>query len=443
MRSHSGILDCCLTNSPKVFSLPKQLPKIGASDHYSVLVAPVIPSSCPSKLTMLRRDTRPNRIRDFGGWTTSLVWDDLYTLDSCEEKFKYFYQNLHKAVEHFLPVRLHRVHSSDKPWMTGQIKALISKRQRCLAKHGKDSPLFKLLHNKVQRSVKYAKRVFYDGKVKHLRESNASKWWKDVKYLAGSSGSNRSWFYQLLDCSTTESLCGKINKFFAELTSGFVPLTPPDVMDINVHHRNIPSELFVTPREAGIALRGVKIGKSPGPDSIPNIVLKWFDFKLAPVVAHLYNLSLMEGYLPELFKGADVRPLPKQMPPMSIENGIRPVSLTCQLAKVMEGFTLSRISHPIINNLDPKQFAVPGKSTSHTLAYILHIILESLDKGGCLARLFFADFRKGFDLIDHPILLRKLAQFDRHNCFYGGLHVSSRVGLSLLLSCLLPCLLWF
>ena len=133
----------------------------------------------------------------------------------------------------------------------------------------------------------------------------------------------------------------------------------------------------------------------------------------------------MEGYLPELFKGVDVRPLLRQMPPMSIDNGIRPVSFTCQLAKVMEGFTLSRIS------------------TSHALAYILHIILESLDKGGCLARLFFADFRKGFDLIDHQILLCKLAQFDRHNCFYGGLHVSSRVGLSLLLSCLLPCLLWF
>ena len=175
--------------------------------------------------------------------------------------------------------------------MTGQIKALISKRQRCLAKHGKDSPLFKLLHNKVQRSVKYAKRVFYDGKVKHLRESNASKWWKDVKYLAGSSGSNRSWFYQLLDCSTTESLCGKINKFFAELTSGFVPLTPADVMDIEVDHRNIPSELFVTPSEAGIALRGVKIRKSPGPDGIPNTVLKLFEFELPPAVAHLYNLE--------------------------------------------------------------------------------------------------------------------------------------------------------
>ena len=100
----TGILDWCLTNSPKVFSLSMQLPKIGASDHYSVLVAPVIPSSHSSKLTLLRRDTRPSHIRDFGGWITSFVWDDLYALDSCEEKFKYFYQNLHEAVECFLPV---------------------------------------------------------------------------------------------------------------------------------------------------------------------------------------------------------------------------------------------------------------------------------------------------------------------------------------------------
>ena len=227
----------------------------------------------------------------------------------CKEKFKYFYQNLHEAVERFLPVCPHRVHSSDKPWMTSQIKALISKRQRCLAKHRKDSPLCKSLQNKVQRSVQYTKWVFYDGKVKHLRESNASKWWKDVKYLAWPSGSNRSWFYQLLDGSSTESLCGKINKF-AELTSGFVPLTPANVMDIEVDHRNIKRELFVTPGEAGIALCGVKIRKTPSPDGIPNIVLKWFDFEPAPVVAHMYNSSLMEGYLPELFKCADVRPLP-------------------------------------------------------------------------------------------------------------------------------------
>ena len=49
-----------------------------------------------------------------------------------------------------------------------------------------------------------------------------------------------------------------------------------------------------------------------------------------------------------------------------------------QLAKAMEGFPFSRISCPMINNLDPKQFAVAGKSTSHALAFILHVILGPL-----------------------------------------------------------------
>ena len=43
------------------------------------------------------------------------------------------------------------------------------------------------------------------------------------------------------------------------------------------------------------------------------------------------------------------------------------------------------------------------------------LVLENLDRGNCSARLFFADFRKAFDLIDHNILLHKLSGCDVHN----------------------------
>ena len=46
--------------------------------------------------------------------------------------------------------------------------------------------------------------------------------------------------------------------------------------------------------------------------------------------------------------------------------------------------------------------------------YLLHLALEALDKGNCALRFFFADFKKGFDLIDHQILLRKLSGFGLH-----------------------------
>ena len=52
-----------------------------------------------------------------------------------------------------------------------------------------------------------------------------------------------------------------------------------------------------------------------------------------------------------------------------------------------------------------------GKSTEQAIVYILHLALQALDKGNCLLRLFFADFSKGFDLIDHGIL----SKFNIHN----------------------------
>ena len=41
----SGTLDWCLTNHPKLIDCPKQLPKPGSTDHYTVLIHPPQSSS--------------------------------------------------------------------------------------------------------------------------------------------------------------------------------------------------------------------------------------------------------------------------------------------------------------------------------------------------------------------------------------------------------------
>jgi hypothetical protein len=121
----------------------------------------------------------------------------------------------------------------------------------------------------------------------------------------------------------------------------------------------------------------------------------------------------------------------------------------------LEGFTLTRIFPTILPQLDNKQFAVAGKSTEqaivckkkkylfipflksdYILTYnfvgflatrnnriglkipsgqILNLALEALDKGNCSLRVFFADICKGFELIDHKILLAKLSKLNIHN----------------------------
>ena len=99
--------------------------------------------------------------------------------------------------------------------------------------------------------------------------------------------------------------------------------------------------------------------------------MKEFAFELGPVISDICNASLREGYIPSLLKSANGRPLPKQTPACSIQDDVRPVSLTCQVAKVLEGLTLAKILPLLLTKLDSKQFAVAGKSTVQAVVYFI------------------------------------------------------------------------
>ena len=108
----TGILDWCLTSHPKPFLSPKQLQKLGSSDHYCFLVPPGI---LPAQLPIQRTYRRDSCIRAFGAWITAFSWCDLFSLESCLEKFEYFHRTLLTSVNTFLPIRSLRTCPSDKP----------------------------------------------------------------------------------------------------------------------------------------------------------------------------------------------------------------------------------------------------------------------------------------------------------------------------------------
>ena len=64
--------------------------------------------------------------------------------------------------------------------------------------------------------------------------------------------------------------------------------------------------------------------------------------------------------------------------------------------------------------MDPKQFSLPRKSTTHALVDLLHSVLAALESGQYSVRIFFADFRKGFDLADHNIIIEELRRLEVH-----------------------------
>ena len=86
---------------------------------------------------------------------------------------------------------------------------------------------------------------------------------------------------------------------------------------------------------------------------IPNRVLKDFAPELAPLVMDIYNCSLREGYDPDLLKRSIINPLPKVSRPQEIQSDLRPIFLTCTLAKVMEGFARCRLVAQISEKPSP------------------------------------------------------------------------------------------
>ena len=91
------------------------------------------------KETIIIRDTRDSRIRDFGQWITSFSWQKVYEKNTCQSKFESFHQTLREAIEKYVPSKIVQAHNSDKPWINCKIKSWIKKRQKCLARYGKRS----------------------------------------------------------------------------------------------------------------------------------------------------------------------------------------------------------------------------------------------------------------------------------------------------------------
>ena len=124
-----------------------------------------------------------------------------------------------------MPTQKVKVCSSDKPWVSRRMKAVVSRRQWAFKTHGKASAVFKMYRNKEQKEVRNCKRFYYRSKVSSFKETNLSKWWTEVKAIGGLSVRSE-WWHQLIDCATPTiyALCEKFNVFLDSLTSHFSPL---------------------------------------------------------------------------------------------------------------------------------------------------------------------------------------------------------------------------
>ena len=105
------------------------------------------------------------------------------------------------------------------------------------------------------------------------------------------------------------------------------------------------------------------------------------------------------GHVADLLKQSIINPCPR-FPRLEKFNLTWDLSLWH--AKVMEGFARKTLIHT----------STQGRGTPPRTPWFILYRREATDGGNCGAKMFFTDYLKGFDLIDHSTLLRELASFD-------------------------------
>jgi hypothetical protein len=97
-----------------------------------------------------------------------------------------------------------------------------------------------------------------------------------------------------------------------------------------------PTNYIISVETVAKQLQNVNCRKSVGPDHIPNWVLQNFSNILAGPVCAIINSSMRDGQVRQIWKSADVCPLPKESPPTRLDKDLRPISLTPVLSKLAE-----------------------------------------------------------------------------------------------------------
>ena len=389
-----NILDCVYSNIKKGYRA-SPLAHLGQSDHLSL-------SLIPAYRPIIKKQEAT--IKTFRKWPE----DASLQLQDCFERTNwtlFFNQDVNEyafavlcyirtCIENITTITRSRIPPNRKPWMTGEVQALL--RERNAAFKSGDRAQYSIARHNLKKGIKQAKAMYREKIEGHFTNRDPTQVWQGIQQITNYRGSRNP------PTNINASLAEELNHFYARfetpgLDNGAAP--PPAGTDHTA---------MVTAEEVRLILRSVNTRKAEGPDGIPGRVLKECAYQLADVFTDIFNMSLAKAVVPTCFKTATIIPVPKQSN-ISTLNDYRPVALTPIIAKCFERLVAKRVKAFLPRSLDQHQYAYrENRSTEDAIVTALHSTLTHLDKKETYVRLLFIDYSSAFNTIVPNRLITKL-----------------------------------
>ena len=151
-----------------------------------------------------------------------------------------------------------------------------------------------------------------------------------------------------------ELLASKMNDFFLSVSEHLPRLDRNnEAFDVD---DQLPDEYVIDLTTTLQTLRKCKTNKDAGPDNLPTGILKNHANILAGHLTAIFNSSLREGIIPEIWTSANVVAVAKINPPATIEKDVRLISRTPIASKTLESIILNMVNEKLEENINGNQF---------------------------------------------------------------------------------------
>lgn len=332
-------------------------------------------------------------------------WKLVYQKPTLDEKVKFLNQRILEIYDDLAPVRTVTVRRPSCAWLNENLKQMMKKRDKLKSLYIKNPTpdnreLYRVMRNTCNHLCRNEKRRFFH---ENLLNVPPKKVWQTIR----SVGIGR----KELDstCNLDADLLAK------HFVSPCIPLDR-DIKKSTLESLSsspLPSRpsfefVAITDNDIRLALNEIT-SRSVGCDDIGTALLKPIIDEILPVLNHVFNVSLVNGVFPSLWKQAKIIPIPKKQNADDVAD-FRPISILPTLSKIFEKIiyfqVVSYMDTYSLHNAYQSGFR-RGHSTTTALTKVISDIGEAMDKRQ-LTVLVLLDFSKAFDTIDLDILIARL-----------------------------------
>lgn len=402
---NNKILDQCYGSIKGAYkSLP--LPPLSTADHNCVQLLPAY-RTCLQRGKVVTKKVKlwtEEATQTLQGCLDCTAWDEFVeSSQDINELTDVTSSWLGYCVDTVIPEKVVKVYPNNKPWVTKNLQALLNRKKRAF----KLDNLSELngLQREIKCEIKRAK-LAYKQKVEDKLSSNSlGSAWDSVKTMVGLNDKTKK-RVSLEGFHSDQALAEELNKFYSRFD---VHDFSKEIADLkqSLSEPSAPTPSFSV-QSVENTFKHCKARTSPGPDNITSRMLINCAEQLAPIFAYIFNMSLYQQRVPDLWKQSIIVPIAKISRPKA-QNDYRPVALTSLVMKSFEKLVKRELMIKTEHLLDPLQFAYRcNRGVQDATLTLLNLVFKHLDGHKNHARLLFVDFSSAFNTLQPHLLVQKL-----------------------------------